>query len=56
MNTGNGRFPKGRMAWLWENMEGRHLLYIAAMTGTVVYNIMRLTVPYFSQKIVDTIL
>ncbi len=56
MNTGNGRFPKGRMAWLWENMEGRHLLYIVAMTGTVVYNIMQLTVPYFSQKIVDTFL
>ncbi len=56
MNDTKKTFPKGRIAWLWENMEGRHFIYILAMAGTVAYNIMQLTVPYFSQKIVDTFL
>ena len=47
------RFPKSRLGWLWENMEGRHGLFIAALFGTVVYNIMQLIVPYFSGRIVD---
>ncbi len=47
------QFPLGRIAWLWENMEGKHVLYVFAMLGTVVYNVMQLTVPYFSSRIVD---
>ena len=35
---------KSRLAWLWENMEGKHGLFIAALIGTVVYNIMQLIV------------
>ena len=41
---------------MWENAEGCHALYIAAMFGTVLYNVMQLTVPYFSGRIVDTFL
>ena len=55
-NSGYKRFPKGRIAWLWENMEGRRFLYVLAMAGTVVYNILQLTVPYFSRQIVNTFL
>ena len=47
------KFPKGKLAWLWENMEGRRLLFMAAIVGTVTYNIMQLVVPMFSSKIVD---
>ncbi|MBR4145149.1 MAG: ABC transporter ATP-binding protein [Lachnospiraceae bacterium] len=47
------RFPKSRLGWLWENMEGKRKLFIIALIGTVVYNIMQLVVPFFSGKIVD---
>ncbi len=48
------KFPRGRLGWLWENMQGSRGIYIVGMFGTVVYNIMQLTVPYFSGQIVDT--
>ena len=47
------QFPKSRLGWLWENMEGKRRLFIIALIGTVVYNIMQLVVPFFSGKIVD---
>ena len=50
------KYPKSRLAWLWENASGCHGLYLTAMVGTVLYNVMQLTVPYFSGKIVDTFL
>jgi len=49
-------FPKTRLQWLWENMKGYHAMYLFGMIGTVVYNFMQLTVPYFSQEIVDRFL
>ncbi len=45
--------PKSRLAWLWENMKGRRGMFVAALVGTVVYNIMQLVVPYFSGEVVD---
>lgn len=50
------KFPKGKIAWLWENMKGKRWLFILALFGTVAYNVMQLTVPYFSSQIVDTYL
>lgn len=50
------KYPLSRMGWLWENTRGTHGLYVAAMLGTVVYNIMQLTVPYFSGQLVDLFL
>lgn len=47
------KFPKTRLQWLWENMEGKHGLFKLAIAGTAVYNIMQLVVPFFSGKIVD---
>ena len=47
------KYPKTRFGWLWENMEGKHRLFIIALIGTAVYNIMQLIVPYFSGRIVD---
>ena len=34
-------------------MKGRRVLYVIGMLGTVVYNILQLTVPYYSGRIVD---
>lgn len=47
------RVRKSKLLWLWDNMQGRRFLYIIAMLGTVIYNIMQITVPYFSSKIID---
>ncbi len=51
----SGQKP-GRIAWLWMNMEGCRGLYVAAIFGTVIYNVMQLVVPYFSAQLVDTFL
>jgi ATP-binding cassette subfamily B protein len=50
------QFPKTKMQWLWENMAGMRLLYAISILGTIVYNILQLTVPYFSAQIVDLFL
>lgn len=45
-----------RLRWLWGKMKGYHLLYIAGIMMVVVFNILQLTVPFFTQHIVDTFL
>ncbi len=46
-------FELTRIQWLWANMKGLRWLYVIAMIGTVCYNALQLTVPYFSSKLVD---
>lgn len=48
------KYPKTKIQWLWENMQGNRGLYMVGMLGTILYNVLQLTVPYFSGKIVDT--
>ena len=50
------KFPKSRLAWLWENMEGKRAIFIVALIGTVVYNVLQLTVPFVSSQLVDKFL
>ncbi|MBR2407916.1 MAG: ABC transporter ATP-binding protein [Lachnospiraceae bacterium] len=45
-----------KMAWLWENMKGYRLIYLVGVLGTIVYNVMQLTVPYITQHIIDLFL
>lgn len=47
---------RSKMAWLWENMKGYRVLYIAAILGTILYNVMQLTVPYITQHLVNLFL
>lgn len=47
---------RSKMAWLWENMKGYRVIYMVGVLGTIVYNVMQLTVPYITQLIVDTFL
>lgn len=56
MKSNTKQFPKNKIAWLWENMEGKRALYFVGILGTVLYNILQLTIPYFSGKIVDLFL
>ena len=50
------KYPRTRLQWLWDNMEGARLLYVFAILGTVIYNMMQLTVPFFSGRIIDRFL
>lgn len=56
MSRENTQFPKTKLQWLWENMKGARAAYVIGMIGTVVYNVLQLTVPYYSGKIVDLFL
>lgn len=47
---------KSKLGWLWENMKGYRFIYVVGILGTVVYNVMQLTVPFVTQKIVDLFL
>ena len=47
---------RSKISWLWENMKGYRCLYVIGLLGTVVYNVMQLTVPFFTQQIVDLFL
>lgn len=47
---------RSKMAWLWENMKGYRLIYLVGILGTLVYNVMQLTVPYITQNIIDLFL
>lgn len=45
-----------KISWLWENMKGYRCIYVIGLFGTVIYNVMQLTVPFFTQQIVDLFL
>lgn len=47
---------RSKMVWLWENMKGYRVIYLVGILGTIVYNVMQLTVPYITQKIIDLFL
>jgi len=47
------KYPKSRLGWLWENMEGRHALFVTALFGTALYNILQLVVPHFSRQLIN---
>lgn len=50
------KYPKSKIAWLWENIEGYRIVLILGVIGTLVYSCMQLIVPYFSGRIVDEFL
>lgn len=45
-----------QLKWLWKNLKGYHVIYITALCLSVFGNVLQLTVPVFSQKIVDLFL
>lgn len=53
MSKKGSPFPKSRLGWLWENMKGYRFLFIIALIGTGLYNLMQLVVPHFSRKVTD---
>lgn len=52
----DNQFPRTKIQWLWDNMEGKRFIFVLSVIGTVVYNFMQLTVPYFSSQIIDNFL
>lgn len=47
---------RNKMKWLWENMKGFRLLYAVGIFGTLVYNVLQLTIPYITSTIIDLFL
>ena len=45
-----------RFKWLWENMKGFRGIYAVGLLLTIAYNVLQLTVPLVSGKIVDMFL
>ncbi|MCM1268841.1 MAG: ABC transporter ATP-binding protein/permease [Bacteroidales bacterium] len=45
-----------KIGWLWENMRGYRCIYVIGLLGSVVNSVMQLTVPFFTQQIVDLFL
>ena len=37
MKSSTKPFPKTKIQWLWENMEGKRALYLIGMIGTVFH-------------------
>ena len=56
MKTKKNQFPKSKLQWVWENMQGSRWIFMIAVAGTLLYNILQLTVPYFSGQIVELFL
>ena len=56
MSKQKDAFPMSKLRWLWYNMKGTRVLFVFAIIGTLLYNVMQLTVPYFSAQIVDNFL
>lgn len=45
-----------RFKWIWSKMKGHHGMYILGIILTVLYNVMQLTIPFFSKIIIDEFL
>lgn len=52
----NNKFPMSKTKWLWTNMKGVRAMFVVGLLGTVAYNFLQLTVPFFSSKITDMFL
>ena len=52
----SNKFPMSKVKWLWTNMKGHRGIFGFALLGSVIYNVMQLTVPFFSSQIVDLFL
>ena len=50
------KFPRTKLQWIWDNIAGIRIVFILAIIGTLLYNLLQLSVPFFSQKIVDRFL
>ena len=50
------KFPRTKLQWIWDNIAGLRIVFILAIIGTLLYNLLQLSVPFFSQKIVDRFL
>ena len=38
MKTKKNQFPKSKLQWVWENMQGSRWIFMIAVAGTLLYN------------------
>ncbi len=43
-----------RLRWVWTNLKGRRAFYGLGIMGSITFNVMQLTIPFFVAKLIDT--
>ncbi len=43
-----------RVKWVWTNLKGRRAFYCLGIMGSITFNVMQLTIPFFVAKLIDT--
>ncbi len=45
---------RSRFRWVWTNLKGRRAFYGLGIMGSITFNVMQLTIPFFVAKLIDT--
>ncbi|MCR5584831.1 MAG: ABC transporter ATP-binding protein/permease [Lachnospiraceae bacterium] len=43
-----------RVTWVWTNLKGKRAFYCLGIMGSITFNVMQLTIPFFVAKLIDT--
>ncbi|MBQ7636156.1 MAG: ABC transporter ATP-binding protein, partial [Lachnospiraceae bacterium] len=43
-----------RINWVWTNLKGKRAFYGLGIMGSITYNVMQLTIPFFVARLIDT--
>ena len=43
-----------RVTWVWTNLKGKRAFYGLGIMGSITFNVMQLTIPFFVAKLIDT--
>ncbi len=43
-----------RVTWVWTNLKGKRAFYSLGIMGSITFNVMQLTIPFFVAKLIDT--
>ncbi len=43
-----------RLKWVWTNLKGRRAFYGLGIMGSITFNVLQLTIPFFVAKLIDT--
>ncbi len=45
---------RSRLKWVWTNLKGRRAFYGLGIMGSITFNVLQLTIPFFVAKLIDT--
>lgn len=53
-NSKETRSIPSRINWVWTNLKGKRAFYGLGIMGSITYNVMQLTIPFFVARLIDT--